>query len=191
MMATNLRQDHVIESFLTQYIQMCCLVLTQRATLIHFQREGASLSSHIEEQGKSLDKKTITKLMNLQERFVAFQSQLSFNEVTPQEQGIEIYDLLRKFMFIDEETEALNARLDILEDASDTNLDFGFNKIALIFTYISCFLAVFQDIFCLYTGSGKFENWYSAPVLLISSVTILAVIITLTVILVRYRRRKK
>ena len=149
------------------------------------------MSSHIEEQGKSLDKKTITKLMNLQERFVAFQSQLSFNEVTPQEQGIEIYDLLRKFMFIDKETEALNARLDILEDASDTNLDFGFNKIALSFTYISCFLAVFQDIFCLYTGSGKFENWYSVPVLIISSVTILAVIITLTVVLVRYRRRKK
>ena len=41
MMATNFRRDYLIESFLTQYIQMCCLVLTQRATLIHFQREAA------------------------------------------------------------------------------------------------------------------------------------------------------
>lgn len=192
MLIMNSEQYHIIESFLTQYVQMCCLVLVQRATLIHFQRETASLSSHIEEPGKSLDKRTITKLMNLQERFVAYQSQLSFNEVTPQEQGIEIYNLLRKFMFIDEETESLNERLDILEGASDTNLDFGFNKVALFFTILSGISLALQLMF----GEGEAATgfWHEKPFFnpftLVAIVLIILTVIILTVVFMRYRRRK-
>ena len=130
--------------------------------------------------------------MNLQERFVAYQSQLSFNEVTPQEQGIEIYNLLRKFMFIDEETESLNERLDILEDASDTNLDFGFNKVALFFTILSGISLALQLIF----GEGEAATgfWHEKPFFnpftLVAIVLIILTVIILTVVFMRYRRRK-
>lgn len=132
--------------FLTEYVNMSSLCLVQKATLIHFQREASAISAGIEESGKKINRKTILKLMNLQERFVAYQSQLSFTEVTPQEQGIEMYDLLRKFMFIDREQESLAKRLESLESAADTNLDFGFNKIALIFTIVAIVLSLCGDV---------------------------------------------
>ncbi|MCM1392532.1 MAG: hypothetical protein NC185_07135 [Ruminococcus sp.] len=187
---TNYDNVNNLDSFLTQYIQMACLTLCQRATLIHFQREASILSSNIEKPGKSIDKNTIARLMNLQERFVAYQSQLSFNEATPQEQGIEIYGMLRNFMCIEQETESLSDRLESLEAAADTNLDYGFNKIALIFTFVSCFLAVFQNVFCLY-GEDGFFSLDSTAVRIIISLTAIAILISFFGVLLLYRRRKK
>ena len=188
-MLINSYVDFLSDTFLTQTVQMCCLGLVQRATLIHFQREAALLSANIEKSGKKINKRTITRLMNLQERFVAYQSQLSFTEVTPQEQGIEVYELLRKFMFIDKENESLNDRIEKLEAAADTNLDFSFNKIALLFTIIAFFCTVCQNIMCFFDGDVFFG--FNTPALIsIISLTSIAVLITYISIKIIYRRRK-
>ncbi len=188
--------DYLSESYLTQYIQMACLTLVQRATLMHFQREASNLSADIEKTGKAINRITILQLMNLQERCVAYKSQLHFTELTPQEQGVEMYDMLRKCMFIERESQSLDNHMESLSDAADTNLDFGFNKIALVFTWISCILAVMQNVICFFTDV---ENTKGEPVfayvqgnvsLTFISLTLTSTLLALLVILYRYRRRK-
>ena len=133
---------HLTESFLTQYIQMCCLALVQRASLIHFQKIATTLSAHLEDRGVKIGISTVTKIMNLQESFIAFESQLSFREVSPQEQAIELYDMLSDFMFIEREKASLKESLDALYDAANTNLDFSFNKWGGIFAVAATILTV-------------------------------------------------
>ena len=194
MMLADSAPDFLIDNFLTQYIQMSCLTLAQRATLIHFQREASNLSEKVEKTGRSMNRITILKLMNLQERFVAYRSQLHFTEVTPQEQGIEMYDMMRGLMFIERETESLDKHLESLNEAAETNLDFGFNRIALIFTWISCILAVMQNAMCFFTVDGDAAKGFSYVrgnvSLTVISLTITSLLVALLVILYRYRRRK-
>lgn len=194
MMLADSAPDFLIDNFLTQYIQMSSLTLAQRATLIHFQREASNLSEKVEKTGRSMNRVTIMKLMNLQERFVAYRSQLHFTEVTPQEQGIEMYDMMRGLMFIERETESLDKHLESLNEAAETNLDFGFNRIALIFTWISCILAVMQNAMCFFTVDGDAAKGFSYVrgnvSLTVISLTITSLLVALLVILYRYRRRK-
>ncbi len=127
---------HLIGSFLTIYVRMACLCLAQRASLMFFQKETADISRLIHEKEGKIQIGTVTKLMDLQERFSAFESQICFTEITPQEQGIEIYAMFTKSFLINEELQNVKSQIDGLHDATDTYLDFGFNKIALIFTLI-------------------------------------------------------
>jgi len=140
---------YLTDSFLTQYVQLCCLVLVQRASIINFQRRTSAISARVEERGRQIRLSTVSEIMKLQERFVAFQNQLSFTEVTPQDQGIEIYDKLMEFCFIEKEISSLKDQLQCLCDAANTSLDYNFNKYALVFavpTLFSEVLVAFLDV---------------------------------------------
>lgn len=147
------------ESFLTQYVQLCCLVLVQRASIINFQRQTSAISAHVEERGRQIKLSTVSEVMKLQERFVAFQNQLSFTEVSPQDQGIEIYDKLMEFCFIEKELSSLKEQLSILCEAANTSLDYNFNKYALIFavpTLVSDVMVAFLEV--LHTHPEEVEE---------------------------------
>ncbi len=140
---------YLTDNFLTQYVQLCCLVLVQRASIINFQRQTSAISAHVEERGRQIRLSTVSEVMKLQERFVAFQNQLSFTEVTPQDQGIEIYNKLMEFSFIEKEIGSLKDQLQCLCDAANTSLDYNFNKYALIIavpTLISDVAVAFIDV---------------------------------------------
>lgn len=134
----------LINTFITIYVRMACLCLAQRASLMLFQKEAADISRLIHEKENKIRLATVTKLMDLQERFSAFESQICFCEITPQEQGIEIYSMFTESFFIDKELENVKSQIDGLHDATDTYLDFGFNKIALMFTLVGAVLGVMQ-----------------------------------------------
>ena len=137
---------HLVGSFLTIYVRLACLCLAQKASLVLFQKETASLSRRVHEKGSKISVATVTSLMDLQERFSAFESQLCFTEVTPQEQGIEMYEMFTDCFFIDSEMENVKSQIDGLHDATDTYLDFNFNKIALVFTLLGAIYGIEQII---------------------------------------------
>ena len=85
---------------------------------------------------------TVTRLMDLQERFAAFESQICFTEISSQEQAIDIYEAMTEFFFIDDEMENIKSQLDVLNEAADTYLDFGFNKVGYIFTFVGALYGV-------------------------------------------------
>lgn len=178
VMLFNGEAEHLIGSFLTIYIRMACLCLAQRASLMLFQKETADISRLIHKKENKISLGTVTKLMDLQERFSAFESQICFAEITPQEQGVEMYSMFMKSFFIEKELENVKSQIDGLHDATDTYLDFGFNKIALIFTWIGAIFGAFQLI-------EAEKLWW---LLLLGSAAISIVIYI--IISVVYRRRR-
>lgn len=204
---------YIVESFLTQYYQMACLVISQRASLMKFKREVTNMASGLEKTGKRVKVSSINKIMDLQERFVAFESQLYFDEVSSEQQGIEMYDKLVDQSMIRKEMESLRNQLDAMYNVSDTSLGFGINRIMLVFTWLSGILALaalvistmqiqgFKDMDVL----NKIFNTHSVPdycgttvdgadvgliVMWCMILSILGIIIATAIILIRYRRKR-
>lgn len=150
--------EPTIKSFITQYYQLCCLCLAQRASIINFQREATVLSQNIEKQGHSIKTATVARILDLQERFVAFQNQLSFAEVSPQEQGVDLYNMIMESFYIEKEREALKAQLESLYSAANTNLDFSLNKGGTIVAFIAITLALASFTADLITDVAYFIN---------------------------------
>lgn len=94
--------DFLVLPFLTQYIEMVILSLAQRASLLAFERMISESAL-----GKN-------EIKTIQESFVLFQSQLLLKEVTPQQQGIELYEMLIKNMFIPEQTADIEKQIEAL-----------------------------------------------------------------------------
>ena len=176
--------SHMDESFLTQYVQMCCLCLAQRASIINFQRIASSVSARVEERGRQIKLQTVSRLMTLQERFVAFQNQLNFHEVTPELQGIEIYDMLMRNSFITDEITSLKEQLDALSNAANTSLDFNFNKFALIFAVPT----LLWD-FCGFLMNGIFDTAKESLSFPYLSTFVLSILLVVG-LLFKYRRKK-
>lgn len=181
----------VILPFLTQYTRLACFALVQRASLIKLQADAALLSAHIKNPKKKINTQNIIALNKLQERFVAFQSQLNLFEVTAQEQGCELYGMLREFLFVDKQREALQNQLDALYSAANTALDTNFNKWAAIFALIALFLSLagfFAD------GMGAVETVVNKPKLLIwlipSAFFVLVLFAVIFPMLYSYRRKR-
>lgn len=131
----------VYNAALTQYLQICCLALAQRSSIINFQREATALSRTIEKQGKTIRTALITRILDLQERFIAFQNQLCFTEISSQEQAIDLYKLINEAFFIDKESEALATHLESLYNAANTSIDFSLNKYGAVLAVIAMLLS--------------------------------------------------
>lgn len=158
-LAENTCPDHVINAFLTLYVEMAILVQAQRASIILFQNFATMLTKGLEKENIKIKQKTINNLLNLQEKYVSFQNQLLFFEITPEEQGVEIYSKLTRAMYIDEEKKELKEQLDGLYMATNTNQDNNFNKYALLFASITFLIAVLTYFYDTVSNSGKFNGF--------------------------------
>ncbi len=85
--------DYLISAFLTQYVEMAALVLAQRASLLSFEY----MISECARGEKNY------KVDDIQKKYTLFQSQILLKEVSPQQQGIELYDMLEKNLMIEKE----------------------------------------------------------------------------------------
>ncbi len=100
-----------------QYFQLVLLVLLQRAHLIHFGSRVAKLS-HMMQSSRDFDK-LVGKIDRLYRDYIKFLNRIYFNEVTPQEQGIELYDMLQEKMRIKEELSDLDREISKLNDYAE------------------------------------------------------------------------
>ena len=95
----NVLRQHMLH----QYRRMALILLQQRASLLKFSSEIASISADIRQAWAGADGKTVAeKASRLQAVYLDFINRLWFVEVTPQEQGIEMYDMARKAMNLDQ-----------------------------------------------------------------------------------------
>ena len=134
----------VINSFLTQYVQMAILTLAQRAVVLLLEDEVATVSNKFSEdvniseqdiaeierlqakyvkvQNQMLLSEVTVQEQGLQAKYVKVQNQMLLSEVTVQEQGVEMYEMFRKQLYIEKNTSDLDASIGNLRDvASSTN----------------------------------------------------------------------
>ena len=177
----------VVNPFLTEYIQMMVLALAQRASIISLEQQAAEITKDIEKPGKSISGEKLKKLLDLQEAYVAFQNQLLFFEVTPQEQGVELYETMLSSLYIDREKEQLESHMHDLYEVANENQGNTFNLWAAIFAIGSVGLALIQTIYgridAESPGIAK-SCWYWGILLLV-----LAALIAVGIIVAKKYRR--
>lgn len=150
---------HLLTYFETEYVRMAELVLVQRATLLRFSAEVTNISS-LKRKGNSLSK----RVSSLYEEYIRFVNQIHFREVSAQEQGIEVYNMLyekaciaKEVDKLDEEIEELHNHVSLMEDRKNSKLMDWLTIAAFIFlpvTIVSGFFGMNPD---------DIDNIFSSP----------------------------
>lgn len=107
----------VCKSFLTQYVEIVKLCLVQRAAINVIETDIVNSCKIIQpDQSASIDADQISKIW---EKYIIFQNELYLPEVTFQEQGVEIYAFLKKFLKLEELNEQIGTELDNLHELTE------------------------------------------------------------------------
>ena len=132
----------LVESFLTQYYQMFCLAIAQRASIKFYKRKIASISSKFRNLRGNKKSSLINDIIQLEEQYVEFESQLYFEEVTPEQQGIELFDLIVKQFELKEEMKSLKDQIEGLYDVANIKGNNESNNMMNALTWIAFFVSI-------------------------------------------------
>jgi len=141
------------------YYQMFVLLLAQRASIVKYNKQIELISIEADNllsqkssrrnvgKGKDL-KKILNNVEKLNKDIILFGNRMMFDEVTPQEQGIEIYNLALKNMDIEKQFQNLQNKVKQLYDIINLTLESekstriqNLTVISIIFAIVVCILA--------------------------------------------------
>jgi hypothetical protein len=108
----------VIDPFLTLYVQMAVLTLAQRSLLLMLENEAARISNGFSDT-KEITLKDLENIEKLMAKYVKVQNQMLLSEITVQEQGVEIYEMLRKQLYIPQNMNDLSIEMSNLRDTAN------------------------------------------------------------------------
>lgn len=97
----------------TMYYRMVSLVLAQRVLSLYYSREISEISKKLDDDNLT-NKELRARVNTLNRDYLRFVNNIYFREVTPQDQGIELYDLMQKQMNIKRDEEGLSTEVEQL-----------------------------------------------------------------------------
>ena len=175
MLANDDAPGHLLNTFTSIYARMVELVLMQRASVLKFSKEVNDInnSQPIEDiDVVELGKRTAS----LSQKYINFKNQFYFKEVTAQEQGIELYDMLQQSLRLDimvkdldDDIQELYQFSSILEERASNKAAADLNAILGAFTPAAFLLSV------LAFEHWVFKNVYLDKTILTFSALLLAV----------------
>lgn len=118
--------------FLTEYVEMAILVLAQRASLLAFERTISEIACH----------NTTADVETVQRDYIIFQSELLIGEVTPQQQGIELYNMMLESLFIKNQQKEIESQINSLVGLSSAGNEKSENIILFALAVLGIFDAV-------------------------------------------------
>ncbi len=98
----------------TMYFKMAELCLIQRATVLSFSDEVTHVSDLTRSDRNS--EEVLLRIQDIYKHYILFVNKIYFREVTAQEQGIEMYDLLQKHMRLKEDIKDLDQEIEELHN---------------------------------------------------------------------------
>jgi hypothetical protein len=101
---TGFPKDVALVHFRTIYVRIVELVLIQRASILKFSAEVCRLSSLESKDNRQL----ADQISDFYKAYIRFVNQIFFREITAQEQGIDLYDLLTDNMRIKDQVKDLD-----------------------------------------------------------------------------------
>jgi hypothetical protein len=121
--ASNFNRDKIRGDMQSMYYQMMLFLLAQRASIIGFSSQISLISREIDnyKAGSGRNEaggfnKIAEKVRTLHGDFIGFVNRLWFEEVTPQEQGIEMYSMGQKNMGLKDQIRELKEEMQVLYD---------------------------------------------------------------------------
>ena len=121
----------LLDYFVTEYVRMAELLLVQRASILNF-------SMRIKQSVSSLE----DNYEKLHSDYIMFLNQIHFREVTAQEQGIELYQMLYKKMDIGRQVKEMDNEIEELHNIVENRRSRQLNKGGFWVAIIAMFVAV-------------------------------------------------
>ena len=109
----------VINPFLTQYVELVKIALIQRATILAFSKHASDLANGFSGDGIASEI-TLNKIRTLSERYAKAHNQVFLFEVTAQEQGVELFEMIEKQLYVERNKGFLDSQLKNLYDVADS-----------------------------------------------------------------------
>lgn len=103
----------IVQHFESIYFKLFSLAIIQRASVLRFSDEVTHISHFPNENGAYQKDYGLLKdqVRDLNENYLRFINKIYFREVTPQEQGIEIYDMMQTQMRIEGQVKDLDSEI--------------------------------------------------------------------------------
>lgn len=168
----------ITRPFLTQYVEIAILTLVQRASILRFQKQI---------QGDMNNK----KIQKLQSEYIDYRNQLHFFEVSSQEQGIELYELIRKQLYIEKEMGALEKNLEILYEKNNVDNGNRFNQFGVLIGIIAILSIVLDLTNFVFERGGTESFWVNLKSLKYELVGILLFTFFISYSVSMFIKRKK
>ncbi|MBQ3265286.1 MAG: hypothetical protein IJH07_05860 [Ruminococcus sp.] len=159
----------VINPFLTEYVTMASGVLLQRATLMRLSDRCSRISERYfsDKLDKKERKTIIEEIRNLKKDYVYSQNNIFLTQFTAQEQGIEVFDMMRNEMYIKDSLKNLNYKVNGIYDFITENAESEENDLLSTLTKIGlplAFMQVLTVVLSFNFFSGK-SSWGQAGAL--------------------------
>ena len=108
--------EFIVNHMRTIYYQMIVISFVQRISILKFKKRiGNAIEKYLGKENISNnvneDDKFNEELEKIQEDYLEFINRICLREITPQEQGIELYNMMRGSMEIDESSKALKEEI--------------------------------------------------------------------------------
>lgn len=149
--------EAVYRLFLSSYVYMAVLVLAQRVSIEKFAKEASDAVEGAALEGE-LSEEQIRRIINLHEKYVAWQNQINLFELTEKEQGREVYALMRECMGVNGRLESLAQQLGNMYAIADVDQNKRTNDIVMRWASIAIVVDILLNLatFVLeLTESGK------------------------------------
>lgn len=100
----------LIDHMRTMYYQLIVLTFIQRVSILRFKKRIKN----------ALENNDIDKFEKIQEHYLSFINKICLREVTSQEQGIELYNMMRNIMGVTESAKELKEEIEELSNLANT-----------------------------------------------------------------------
>jgi len=125
--------DYIITHFQTIYFQLVSLVLAIRASILRFSDEVTAISDLPQ-------KELYERMSSLYKNYLRFVNKLYFKEISPQDQGVELYEKMienmkidRDIIDLDREISKLNSYVSLIEEKEENK---DMKKLTQVATYL-------------------------------------------------------
>ena len=173
--------DFLTTYFETEYARMAELVFMQRATVLRFSSEITHISN------MSLSKDFGARVSSLYKEYIRFENQIYFREVSAQDQGIEMYQLLFKAVNLEDQVKKLDEEIEELYNYVSLNEDRRTNRTISLLTWITTiflpvtvttgFFAMTDYVFKCGTDGSHYLGIQACILLCFSLIVILTILI--------------
>ena len=116
-------------------LDLALITLSQRIGILKYSKDA----------GDRVNARVSDKL-KLQKAYTTFKNQFLLPELCPQEQAIEIYELLQTSLYIEKHINLLDSQISELHDISQTEASNKLNDRVLVLTVLSIALAIIPNI---------------------------------------------
>lgn len=135
------------------YFQIAQLCLLQRAYIINFGGEVAKISNQLTHNSENINKSK-KQISSLYLNYIKFVNRIYFREISPQEQGIELYNKLQNVMRIKEDVDDLDKEIQELNTYVETYSQGQLSDVAAWFLPVTLLAGVL--------GMNTIENFQTA-----------------------------